>query len=201
MICSNVVSSLETDPAESSLADADLARRVTAAAPGEALAAETELYRRLAPRVELYGLRHLRAEQAAADLVQQVLVLTIERLREGRVREPERLASYVLGVCRMVVLDLKRGEGRRKRALERYAADVPMAESSSSPRVDLDRLASCLDRLHERERSVLVLTFYSERSATEVAAELGLSPGNVRVIRHRALGRLRECMSGELSAP
>ncbi|MBI3030614.1 MAG: sigma-70 family RNA polymerase sigma factor [Candidatus Rokubacteria bacterium] len=195
------MSSLETDPAESSLADADLARRVTAAAPGEALAAETELYRRLAPRVELYGLRHLRAEQAAADLVQQVLVLTIERLREGRVREPERLASYVLGVCRMVVLDLKRGEGRRKRALERYAADVPMAESSSSPRVDLDRLASCLDRLHERERSVLVLTFYSERSATEVAAELGLSPGNVRVIRHRALGRLRECMSGELSAP
>lgn len=130
-----------------------------------------------------------------------MLVITLERLREGRVREPERLASYVLGICRMVVLDLKRGEARRKRALERYAADVPMAESGSSPRVDLDRLAACLDRLHERERSVLVLTFYSERSATEVAAELGLSPGNVRVIRHRALGRLRECMSGELSAP
>lgn len=201
MICSNVVSPVETDPAESSLADADLARRITAAAPGEALDAETELYRRLAPRVELYGFRHLRAQQAAADLVQQVLVITIERLREGRVREPERLASYVLGICRLVVLDLKRGEARRKRALERYAADVPMAESSSSPRVDLDRLAVCLDRLHERERSVLVLTFYSERSATEVAAELGLSPGNVRVIRHRALGRLRECMSGELSAP
>jgi RNA polymerase sigma-70 factor (ECF subfamily) len=33
-------------------------------------AAEAELYRRLAPRVRLYGLRHLRDRHAAADLVQ-----------------------------------------------------------------------------------------------------------------------------------
>lgn len=201
MLGSNVVSPVETDPAESSLGDGDLARRITGAAPGTALDAETELYRRLAPRIELYGLRHLRDRQAAADLVQQVLVITIERLRAGRVREPERLASYVLGVCRMVVLDLKRGTARRKRALERYAGDVPMAGSGTSPCVDLDRLVVCLDRLHERERSVLMLTFYSEQSATEIATALGLSSGNVRVIRNRALSRLRECMNREVNAP
>ena len=47
-------------------------------------AAETELYRRLAPRVRLYGLRHLREPHAAADLVQQVLLMTLERLRAGK---------------------------------------------------------------------------------------------------------------------
>ena len=41
--------------------------------------AEAELYRRLAPRVRLYGLRHLRDAQAAADLVQQVMLITLER--------------------------------------------------------------------------------------------------------------------------
>jgi RNA polymerase sigma-70 factor (ECF subfamily) len=198
---SDVVSPVETDPAESSLGDADLARRITAGAPGEARDAETELYRRLAPRIQLYGLRHLRDQQAAADLVQQVLIITIEGLREGRVRDPERLASYVLGVCRMLVLDLKRGEARRKRALERYTGDLPMARTDDSPRVDLDRLVACLDHLHERERSVLLLTFCSEQSAAEIAAALGLSAGNVRVIRNRALRRLRDCMAGEESAP
>jgi RNA polymerase sigma-70 factor (ECF subfamily) len=44
---------------------------------------------------------------------------------------------------------------------------------------------------------VVVLAFFADKSSDEVAKELGLSPGNVRVIRHRALGRLRSCMGGE----
>jgi RNA polymerase sigma-70 factor (ECF subfamily) len=60
--------------------------------------------------------------------------------------------------------------------------------------LDLPRLAGCVERLAERERAVVVLSFYSERGSDEIAAELGLSAGNVRVVRHRALGRLRECM-------
>ena len=63
--------------------DGDLARAIAARA-GTADAAETELYRRFAPRVRLYGLRHLRDEDAARDLMQQVLLLTIEKLRERR---------------------------------------------------------------------------------------------------------------------
>src|SRR5262249_5759880 len=97
------------------LSDAALARSIGSAAPGEASAAEGEPSARLAPRVRLYGLRHLRDAQAAADLVQPVLVMTIEHLRDGKIREPERLASYVLGMCRMVVLDVKRGRLRRER--------------------------------------------------------------------------------------
>jgi DNA-directed RNA polymerase specialized sigma24 family protein len=38
------------------------------------------------------------------------------------------------------------------------------------------------------------MTFYDEQTAAEAAAFLGLSEGNVRVIRHRALHQLRECM-------
>jgi RNA polymerase sigma-70 factor (ECF subfamily) len=179
------------------LADADLARRIASAASAGAPDAEAELYRRLAPRVRLYGLRHLRDEQSAADLTQQVLLMTIERLRNGKVREPERLASFVLGMCRMVVLDLKRGGWRRARVLEQFADDLPRAGLADEPRLDAEQLTACLERLSERERSVLVSTFHSERTAIEVAQELGLTAANVRVIRHRALARLRLCMNGE----
>ena len=80
----------------SALEDGALARRIAAAGAVLDSAAETELYRRLAPRVRLFGLRHLREPHAAADLVQQVLLMTLERLRAGEVREPERIASFVV---------------------------------------------------------------------------------------------------------
>ncbi len=41
---------------------------------------------------------------------------------------------------------------------------------------------------------MVVMTFYEEQSSESVAASLGLTSANARVIRHRASGRLRECM-------
>ena len=175
------------------LDDGALARRVAAGGPPD-VQAEDELYRRLARRVRLYGLRHLRDEQAAADLVQQVLLTTLERLRAGEVREPDKIASFVLGMCRMTVLEMRRGARRREELIETWADREEAYEAPEPLALDPDRLAGCLERLPERERSVVLLTFAADKAASEVGAELGLSPGNVRVIRHRAIARLRECM-------
>jgi RNA polymerase sigma-70 factor (ECF subfamily) len=173
--------------------DAELAKRIAAAGHATDPAAEAELYRRLAPRVRLYGLRHLRDPHAAHDLVQQVLLTTLERLRAGEVREPERIASFVLGMCRMTVLENRRGTWRREKLLEAYGGTE--AYEAPEPLVlDAARLAECLKQLAERERSVVSLSFFADKDGDEVAEDLGLSPGNVRVIRHRALGKLRACM-------
>ena len=182
-----------TDPGEE---EAALARQIVAAAPGVAADAEAALYRRLAPRVRLYGRRHLRDEHAAADLAQQVMLMTIQKLRSGELRETERIVSFVFGMCRRVSIDLKRAHARRERLLHQYADDVPIADAAVAPRLDHLRLADCVDRLPERDRAVVVMTFYDERRADEVADALGLSAGNVRVIRHRALSRLRDCVTG-----
>lgn len=176
--------------------DADLARMVLASAPGEARQAEDELYRRLAPRVRLYGLRHLRDEQAASDLTHQVLLITIETLRGGRLREPERIASFVLGTSRLVVRDWRRGAIRQERLHQEFGRTVPTMTDFKAPDSDKHQLALCLQRLQERDRSVVIMTFYSEGTTGEVADQLGLSAENVRVIRHRALGKLRDCMTG-----
>lgn len=176
--------------------DATLARRVARASPGADREAEAELCRRLAPRVRLYGLRHLRDASAAADLMQQVMLMTIERLRAGVLREPEQLASFVFGMCRMVVLDLRRGTERRERLLETYG-DALLPVETPPPNPDSGRLTQCLERLPERERTILLLTFYDDMPAEALARELNLTPANVRVIRHRGLERLRGCVTGE----
>ena len=71
--------------------EAQLARRIAEAPAGEAVDAEG--YCLLAPRARRYGLRRLRDEHAAADLMQHVMALTIEQLRRGALREPERIVS------------------------------------------------------------------------------------------------------------
>jgi RNA polymerase sigma-70 factor (ECF subfamily) len=48
--------------------------------------------------------------------------------------------------------------------------------------------------LKERERSVVVMTYYDEASAIETGRSLGFSEAHVRVIRHRAIKQLRACM-------
>jgi len=171
--------------------DAELARQIGSAA---GRVAETEFCRRMAPRIRLYGLRHLRDEQAADDLTQQVLVTTLEALRARRLREPEKLASFVLGTCRMTVLDMRRNAQRRKRLLNQFEADGQAPVQPPPPPLDQERLRRCLQNLSERERAVVVMTFYDERTSADLAGFLSLSEANVRVIRHRAIHQLRQCM-------
>jgi len=173
-----------------------LALRIACAGAGRDIDAEAALYRTLAPRVRRYGLRHLRDAAAADDLMQQVMLLALDQLRRGRVREPERVVSFVFGSCRTLVLAMRRKESRRASLLERHGESLVTADCSHAVPHDHARVARCLDALRERERSVLLLSFYDEKPAEAVAGELGLTAGNVRVIRHRAIAQMRRCVSG-----
>ena len=176
---------------EIELNDTDLVRQIGL---GNDRAAEAELFRRVAPRIRLYGLRHLRDQNAADDLVQQVLITTLEALRAGRLRESDKLASFVLGTCRMTVLDLRRNRQRKERLLEQFGADLLAPVPPSMPDLDREQLTRCVQKLKERERAVILMTFYDEQTGADVARFLGASEANVRVIRHRAIHQLRDCM-------
>lgn len=175
------------------IGDGELAKRV---ASGDRQA-EGELCRRLSPRVRAYGLKHLRAPAAADDLVQHVLELMVTKLRQGEVEQPARIASFVLGMCRQTVRSWRRGDRRRTAILEQTAPALPTTQPPPSfEALDRERLQGCLRALPSRQLTVVLLTFYAERSGPEIAEELGVSAGNVRVLRHRAIAALYQCMGG-----
>jgi len=173
--------------------DGALARSVAETKAGQAVEAETELYRRFAPRVRLYGLKHLRDRGAADDLAQQVMLIVIERLRAGEVRDPDQVASFVLSTSRMVAVGLRRTATRREQLLGRFDS----RQETVSPdewSIDTARVAPCLAAIGERERTLLLLTFYGEKSSAEIGQALGMTAGAVRVGRHRALASMRTCL-------
>jgi RNA polymerase sigma-70 factor, ECF subfamily len=56
------------------------------------------------------------------------------------------------------------------------------------------RLTGCIATLKEVQRAVVTARFFEGASGLEVATELGLTPGNVAVILHRARESLRRCL-------
>jgi len=175
------------------LEDAELARRISAAGWSVAGCEEAELCRRYARRLYLFGLRHLGSQDRARDLAQDALVVTLQKLRTGEVRELDRIGSFVLGVARLLSHSANRD---RARFLSMDSADSPatVAEAPQLEPLQREEVAHCLESLEARQRSILVLTYYSEQSTSEIAISLGLTRENVRVIRHRGMAQLRTCL-------
>jgi RNA polymerase sigma-70 factor, ECF subfamily len=176
--------------------DGDLVR-VIAAAAQDAPAAEAELCRRFAPRIRLYGLRHLRDEDRAADLVQAVLLAVLQAARAGRIADPERVDRFMLGTSRNVAQRMREVEGRSTG--DAALADIP-APDLRPDRIDAGALSRCLAALDERGRQIVILSFNEERPSDEIAAQLAISVANVRVLRHRTIAALRRCLDAPKEA-
>lgn len=56
-------------------------------------------------------------------------------------------------------------------------------------------LTGCLETLKGVQRAVVTARFFEGASGLEVAAQLGITPGNVAVILHRARQSLRACLN------
>lgn len=198
-------------PAER-LSDAELVADLQAAPAEVAGSAAQELCRRFGSRIRLFGLRHLRDAEAAEDLVQEVLLIFLEAVRTGKLRDAGQTASFILGTCRNVVWNERRGNTRRRRVLERYGWELlPRTEDRPEPAqalkaletletqegpeaVEMGALSRCLARLSQRERQVLFFTFSEELPSRAIAERLQVTEGNVRVVRYRALAQLRDCL-------
>ena len=113
----------------------------------------------------------------AADLVQEALVKTFGRLRNGF--GVESAEAYV----RRVILNTHLDGGRRRTRWRRVAPleYVPEQRESEAPAVDakLD-LHEELRKLTPRERACLVLRYYDDLTVAGIAETLGISPGTVK---------------------
>src|SRR6185437_13005881 len=69
----------------------------------------------------------------------------------------------------------RRGARRREALLEKFGMDLAIADVAVAPRLDEARVAACLQRLGERERAVVIMSFYDDQPADRVGAALGLT--------------------------
>jgi len=157
-----------------------------------------DLATRYFERLRLFATRRLRDAAAGEEVAQEALRRTLEALRGGRVANLDALQAFLFETARHVCMHRQRAGGREARALQQLGRQ-PEAE----PEHPLDAIISsqetaavraALDTLPPDDREVLLWSYRDGLGAPEIGARLGLSPGAVRVRRHRALDRLSEAL-------
>jgi len=130
----------------------------------------------------------------AEDVVHQAFVQA--HLAWGRLRGPDRALAYL----RRAVLHGARSRPRRLRAL---AHQVPAPSGGTGPAEpvavgeDHVRALAAVRSLPLRQRECLVLRFYFDLSAAEMADALGISAGAVETHVHRGLEALAGCQEAD----
>ncbi|MEU0849329.1 SigE family RNA polymerase sigma factor [Streptomyces flaveolus] len=130
----------------------------------------------------------------AEDLVQD----TLGRLyvRWGRVSRAENPAAYAQTVLTRAFLAHQRRRSSGERATDVFP-DLPGAADGDAP-LRLTLLAA-LARLPAKDRAVIVLRYWEDRSVEQTADVLHVSSAAVRTRCSRALGRLRDLLGEDLA--
>ena len=161
--------------------------------------AEREICSRLLPAVRAFAQRRLRPG-SVDDFAHDVLLLFIEALREGRIQDGSRLAGFALGICRNLARERARTDERRRDLMNRFGLTEADFTSWDRPTfVRRGHLEDCYSQLTERARRVLRATFCNDDLDREIAKDLAVTEANVRIIRHRSLAALRECLEKPIS--
>ena len=132
------------------------------------------------------------SREAGEDLLQAAL--------ERVLRKPRQVDVDMEGYLRRVLYNLaadgwrRRGRWRNRLPLLRSEAIAAAADDTAA--VDLrDVLVRLVLQLPPRQRAVIVLRYWEQRTEGETASLLGCSEGTVRSAAARGLQRLRELAS------
>ncbi|MFD7391429.1 SigE family RNA polymerase sigma factor [Streptomyces sp. NPDC059852] len=131
----------------------------------------------------------------AEDLVQEALGRIY--VRWGRISRVDNPAGYAQTVLTRLFL----AHQRRRSSTERATDTLPDRASSDGGHGDLPlrlTLLQALARLPAKDRAVVVLRYWEDRSVEETADVMNASSAAVRTRCTRALGRLRELLGEEL---
>jgi RNA polymerase sigma-70 factor (sigma-E family) len=150
------------------------------AGPGEAVGFEALFAEQYQPMVRVaYLLLGVQAE--AEDVVQDAFARL--DLRWSRLDNPG-------GYLRRCVVNGATDVLRRRR-LEQRVASLARREHESGE-LGADEMSDALAALAPRPRAAVVLRYYGGLRVPEIAEALGVRPGTVKSMLHRALAQLRE---------
>jgi len=132
----------------------------------------------------------------AQDLLQSALLACARRW--SRIRDRDQPEAYVRRALYRHQINRWRARARRPETLVATLPDQPAGRDHAADVVLRRGLIEALRQLPPRQRAVVVLRYYEDRSEAEVAEVLGISLGTVRSQASKALAKLRTAHPGLL---
>jgi RNA polymerase sigma-70 factor (ECF subfamily) len=153
--------------------------------------AEEDLVTRYTAGVLAIAAARTRDYEAARDLAQEIFIHVLKAMREGQVREPEKLSAFIQGTARNVINNFLRSRTRSVEcALD--TAELPgksiveELESAERHRLLQRELAS----VDANDRQILLWSLVDGGSMTEIAERLNMSHDVVRARKSRLIKKI-----------
>jgi RNA polymerase sigma-70 factor (ECF subfamily) len=152
-------------------------------------------------RLVAYARRRGLDGEEALDAVQEGFVSFL-RLPEART-----IATDGDDALKLLTVLVRHNLQNRRRKRARHASVQPLIErerdeGETSEAIlaraeELARVEGCILRMTRLQRNVVTLSLLDDQPSHEVARTLGISPGYVRVLLHRAREHVRTCPLGD----
>jgi RNA polymerase sigma factor (sigma-70 family) len=161
---------------------------------------------RYRPILVAFGRRLGLTAEDAADAAQETLVRFVSSYRQGRFdRTRGRLRSWIIGIARHCIMDIHNARATRRERRGISAVDEVPDEDGLVAIWDAERdeaiLARGIEELRARSAADPRTLEAFERVAlrqqrpADVAEQLGMTPNDVYLAKHRCLKRLREIVT------
>lgn len=138
-----------------------------------------------------------RDREAAKDLTQDILFAVLRGLRDGQLREADKLDAFVHGTARNLINNYLRSKARRRESDLSSAAEPIVEPIAQLELIEKQRLVrSELESYSVLDQQILLLSLLDGHSLVEIADRLNVSHDAVRQRRSRVIRKLTKKFSG-----
>jgi RNA polymerase sigma-70 factor, ECF subfamily len=132
----------------------------------------------------------------ADDLYQETFCIVLEKIREGEIREAEKISGFVCSVARNRVIKYFQRALRQESLTEEtlpplHSASDQLEELLRKEQADIVRQI-LKEMANQRDIQVLFRFYLAEHDKEQICADLGLTSLQFNLVLHRARQRYRE---------
>lgn len=159
--------------------------------------AEDELVHRYSRGMFIVINNIVRSPADAEDLLHEMFMTALKRIRRGELHEPERLSGFIRGIAKNIAS--RHSHKAENRPLINIDDVPPPADSKRDPleqlllKEEADIVRQVLGELKmERDRQIITRYYIMDEDKETICASLGLSSAHFNRVRFRALERFKE---------
>ncbi len=132
----------------------------------------------------------LNSPQAIEDVRQETFTRVFVALRDGKLRQPDRLGAFVNSMCNNVLLEHYRSTSGDDSLDDEERPEIPAANidvlGAIANKQMAEKIHEILEEMPERDRRLLREVFLEEREKDDVCKDFGVDREYLRVLLYRA---------------
>lgn len=139
------------------------------------------VYQRYAAKLYAFSLKYLKSKEEAEELVQSVFFKVWKN--QKNLKKETSFKSYLFTIAYNEICNLFRRRKYQQKFINKTVIEKSEASGEAEEQIDyqfvLEQVDVIIAKLSEKQRAIFIKSRQEGKTAKEIAAELGLSPGTV----------------------